>query len=446
VLASLGTACWSPLEIQFFATTDVGRQREHNEDNYLVDPKLRLFVVADGMGGHAAGEIASQIAVHEICRSLRDHRDVIERWEKLGASGEDLSTMRSELLLVLERAVQGACSTIFRAAQEDPRKRGMATTTSALMLVGDRGFITHVGDSRIYLLRQGQVHQITEDHSLLNELVKRGKVKRDEIDTSPYAKYKHAVTRAVGAQETVEADALDFDVLPGDQFLLCSDGMHAYFKDSDLPGLMGEGDVADIARHMVEVANAGGGHDNITTVVVRVLDKANKEAAERASDVANKVEVLHQMPLFKHLGYKEIIRVLNLTSVRDYAASEDIIAEGQTGEELYVILGGKVRLHKNGSTITELVRGAFFGEMALLDRSPRSASATAVEETRMLILRRTEFYEVIRKEPALATRLLWSFVQVLTERLRKTTADLSGARLEAELEDLSDAVFDEGDG
>lgn len=433
------------MEIQFFAVTDVGRQREHNEDNFLVDPKLHLFVVADGMGGHAAGEVASQIAVHEICRALRDQRDVIERWERQGAPG-NLGPMRQELSALLERAVQTACSTVFRAAQEDPRKRGMATTTSALMLVGDRGFITHVGDSRIYLLRQGQVHQITEDHSLMNELVKRGKLKRDEIDASPYAKYKNAVTRAVGAHETVEADSLDFDVLPGDQFLLCSDGMYSYFKESELPELMAGDDIGEIPRSMVAVANAGGGHDNITAVVVRVVDKDTHEAAERATDLANKVEVLQGTPLFKHLSYKEIIRVLNMTSVRELAPGETIISEGEAGEELFVILGGKVKLIKNGATIAHLPRGSFFGEMALVDRSPRSASAVAEDGTRVLILRRSDFYEIIRKEPALATRLLWSFVQVLTERLRKTTADLSGARLEAQAVDLSDAVFDDSDG
>ena len=431
------------MEIQFFAATDVGRQREHNEDNFLIDPKLRLFVVADGMGGHAAGEVASQIAVHEVCRSVRDDKEIIEKYATPNAA-LDQTVMRQELLALMERALQQACATIYRAAQEDPRKRGMATTTCALLLVGDRGFISHVGDSRIYLLRQGQVHQITEDHSLINELVKRGKVKRDEIDSSPYAKYKNAVTRAVGAHETVEVDTLDFDVLPGDQFLLCSDGMYAYFKDGDLPDLMKAEDIAEVPRHLVAVANEGGGHDNITAVVVRVQPKDSQEAVARASDLANKVEVLKGMPLFKHLTYKEIIRILNTTLVRDYKPGEPIITEGQPGDELFVILGGTVKLHKAGALITTLGRGAHFGEMALVDRSPRSASATAEEATRMLLLRRKDFYEIIRKEAPLATKLLWSFLQVLTERLRKTTADLSGARLEAQAEDLSDAVF-EGD-
>ncbi|HXU74840.1 MAG TPA: Stp1/IreP family PP2C-type Ser/Thr phosphatase [Polyangia bacterium] len=427
------------MELKFFAATDIGRQREHNEDNYLVDPTLHLFVVADGMGGHAAGEVASQIAVHEVSRVVRENADVIERYAK-----EHDAQARQEILAVMEHAVQTACASIYHRGQAEAEKRGMGTTTSALLIAGDRGFIAHVGDSRIYLLRQNQVHQLTEDHSLINELVRRGKIKRDEIDSSPYSKYKNAVTRAVGAYESVETDTLDFEVLPGDHFLLCSDGLHAYLKDSDVPEIMNADDIADAPKTMVALANAGGGHDNITAVVVRVETEATNEHAARASDLANRVDVLKKMPLFKHLTYKEIMRLLNVLVVKDYKAGEKIIEEKTDGEELFIILSGKVKLHKEEAFITHLERGAHFGEMALVDRSKRSASATAEEPSRALMLRRRDFYEIIRKEPTLATKLLWSFVQVLTERLRKTTADLSGARLEAQAVDLSEDVLFEG--
>jgi serine/threonine protein phosphatase PrpC len=427
------------MDLKFFAATDVGRQRDHNEDNYLVDPKLHLFVVADGMGGHAAGEVASQISVHEVSRVVRENHDVIDRY----SDSHDMNA-RQELLVMMEHAVQTACASIFQRGQAEPEKRGMGTTTSALLIAGDRGFIAHVGDSRIYLLRQGQVHQLTEDHSLLNELVRRGKIKRDEIDGSPYAKYKNAVTRAVGAYESVEVDTMDFEVLPGDHFLLCSDGLHHYLKD-ELPEILAAPDVADAPKTLVALANAGGGHDNITAVVVRVESAGATEAAtQRASDLANRVEVLKRMPLFKHLTYKEIMRLLNVTVVKEYKANEAIIKEGSDGEELFIMLSGKVKLHKGDAFITHLERGAHFGEMALVDRMKRSASATAEEPSRALMLRRRDFYEIIRKEPVLATKLLWSFVQVLTERLRKTTEDLSGARMAEQAVDLSDDVlFDE---
>ena len=427
------------MELKFFAATDVGRQRDRNEDNYLVDPKLHLFVVADGMGGHAAGEVASQISVHEVSRVVRENEDVLQRYSQ----AHDMNA-RQEVLVMMEHAVQTACASIFHRAQAEADKRGMGTTTSALLIAGDRGFIAHVGDSRIYLLRQGQTHQLTEDHSLINELVRRGRIKRDEIDGSPYAKYKNAVTRAVGAYESVEVDTMDFEVLPGDQFLLCSDGLHHYLKDSDVPEILQADDVGEAPRTLVALANAGGGHDNITAVVVRVEAEATKDQAARASDLANRVEVLKRLPLFKHLTYKEIMRLLNVTVVKEFKAHEAIIREGSDGEELFIILSGKIRLHKGDAFITHLERGAHFGEMALVDRAKRSASATAEDPSRVLMLRRRDFYEIIRKEPVLATKLLWSFVQVLTERLRKTTEDLSGARLAEQAVDLSEeALFDD---
>lgn len=135
---------------------------------------------------------------------------------------------------------------------------------------------------------------------------------------------------------------------------------------------------------------------------------------------------------------------MNMTTAVDYEPGQVVIREGDPGDDLFIILRGKIRLHKDETFITYLESGAHLGEMALVDRTPRSASATAEEKSRILVLTRKDFYEIIRKHPPLAVKLLWSFVQVLADRLRKTTADLSGARQEASAEELpSDALFDE---
>jgi CRP-like cAMP-binding protein len=192
------------------------------------------------------------------------------------------------------------------------------------------------------------------------------------------------------------------------------------------------------------MANERGGQDNITAVVVRIQPQAAETADLRTEELTRKVEVLKHMPLFRHLSYKEIIRILNLTEVSDFGAGEELMHEGDPGDDLYIILKGKIRLHKDGAFITHLLAGAHLGEMALVDRSPRSVSATAEDRSRVLILRRRDFYEIIRKDPPLSVKLLWSFVQVLADRLRKTTADLSGARQEASALDVTEEVlFDE---
>ena len=413
------------LKLEYWAATDVGRQRDHNEDNFLIDKNLRLFVVADGMGGHAAGEVASSIAVHEVRDTLEDNRDLLERY----ARGEEVVPV--ELLQTLEHAVQRACATINRKAQDEQEKRGMGTTCSVLLFAGPparpRGFIAHVGDSRIYLVRQEQTHQLTEDHSLMNELIRRGKVKREDFDSSPYRRYKNAVTRAVGVYESVAVDTFDFDVLPGDRFLLCSDGLHGYFDDDyQLADTLDVEDVSSVPKKLIDHANEAGGQDNITAICVRVPDTGHD--ADAADEVSLKLEVLRNMPLFKYLSYKELVRVMNITTTRSVAEGEVIFSRDDPGADLYVILTGEVRLSSGEATIASLTDGVHFGEMALVDRSPRSLTATAAVDTRLLLIPRRDIYEIIKKEPPLATKLLWSFVQVLASRLRHTTAELSGVR------------------
>ena len=160
------------------------------------------------------------------------------------------------------------------------------------------------------------------------------------------------------------------------------------------------------------------------------------------TELNRKVEVLKQMPLFRHLTYKEILRVLALTDVKDFKPGDEIITEDEPGSELFIILSGKVRLHKEGALVTHVGQGAHLGEMALIDNGPRSVSATAEESTRMLVLRRRDFNDLIRNFPRLSVKLLWSFVQVLGQRLRKTNEDLAGARNEA-AEPITPVPFDE---
>src|SRR5687768_11784248 len=164
------------MELSFWAASDVGRKREHNEDTFLIDKKLSLFVVADGMGGHASGEVASHIAVHEFRNAVEAHREVIE-----GYGRGDAAIGTQDVLSMMEHAVQGAGQAVFLKGKAEPDKRGMGTTLSAILMLGERAFIAHVGDSRIYMLRSGQVIQLTEDHSLVNELIRRGKVTKESL-------------------------------------------------------------------------------------------------------------------------------------------------------------------------------------------------------------------------------------------------------------------------
>jgi serine/threonine protein phosphatase PrpC len=421
--------------IRFFAATDVGNVREHNEDNFLVDKKLSLFMVADGMGGHAAGEVASAIAVRTIHEEIKRERDLLSDFIS-GSRGASHVTNK-DILALMEHAVHRACARIHEEAQADSAKRGMGTTLSALLILGTRAFIAHVGDSRIYLQRGGRVQQITEDHTVFNELIKRGRLTKEQIDK---VGHKNAITRAVGVYERVDVDTLMLEVLPGDDFLLASDGLTGYLETADElePWLQQEGDKA--VKGLVELAKDRGGKDNITVVVVRLGGEADDD--ERAKRLALKRETLARMPLFARLSDRELLRVMQSVEVRRYEPDQLVIREGDKGDELFIVLAGKVRVSRGGETLTRLGAGEHFGEMALIRAVPRSATVNADGNAELIAIRRVDFFELLRSEHEIAVKMLWQFLGVLADRLDATSSELRHAKQELHVEQAEDVSDD----
>ncbi len=243
--------------------TDRGRRRPHNEDAFACDDALGLYVVADGVGGHAQGEVASQESVEQVDGFVRQGRTHIG--ELLAAP--DRPDRRQAVRRLLESAVQSACYMVFGLAELDPAQKGMSTTISALLLAGSYGVLAQVGDSRIYRVRKGVGEQLTEDHTLINYKLKQGLISASEARTM---KGKNVITRAVGHKDYVEVDTIEIDVQRGDRYLLCSDGLHGDLQPGELEGVLGEVAPAEAPARFIELANDRGGRDNITVVVVFV--------------------------------------------------------------------------------------------------------------------------------------------------------------------------------
>jgi len=407
--------------------------RDHNEDNFLVDKNMNLFVVADGMGGHAAGEVASGIAVKTMRDVVSQNKDLLDAYKE----GSQIAS-KKDVANLLEHAVHKACEEIYSIGERDPEKRGMGTTLSALLVINQDGFIAHVGDSRIYLQRANRVIQLSEDHSLINELIKRGKLTAATAEDSPY---KNAVTRAVGVYESVEVDTMDFDVLPGDQFLLASDGLTGYLKEAEIPGILTlSSAIKEIPQKFIDLANDRGGKDNITCIIVRIVDTEGK-ADELNKEIEQKIETIKRMPIFKYLTYNELVQVLNITTVREMKSGQPIVKEGEPGDALYIVLTGSVRVHKGDVDIVTLPAGSHFGEMALIDKAPRSADVSAASTGKLLAIAREDFFKIIKAEPRMANKLLWAFLQELSGRLRSTNKELEEDRRQ-HLEDLTEELFD----
>jgi CRP-like cAMP-binding protein len=317
----------------------------------------------------------------------------------------------------------------------------MGTTLSALLILGHQGFIGHVGDSRIYLSREGHVQQVTEDHTVYNELIKRGKLSKEQIEK---VAQKNAITRAVGVYERVEVDTLVIELLTGDTLVLASDGLHGYLESPDemRAPLALEGDAG--VKALVELANDRGGKDNITALVVKVgVEGAVDEA--RAKRLALKRDVLAKMPLFSRLTERELLRVMQAVEGREYNDGEIVIQEGDKGDELFIVLEGKVRVFRGEQTLTHLGPGEHLGEMALIRSVPRSASVTAVGHAELIAIRRQDFFEILRKEHEVAVKMLWQFLGVLADRLDATSSELHNAKRELAAEDMTSEIFPEID-
>ncbi len=237
--------------IELASASDVGRTRSDNQDRDLLAPPL--IAVADGMGGHLGGGTAAAMAVD----ALR------------GVGGAGDPTM---LLAALEQANR----TIARAASDDPGLAGMGTTATAALLEGGILYLVHVGDSRAYLIREGRMIQVTDDHSVVAEMVRRGALAADAADSHPA---RHVITRALGVDADLQIDALRVDLEPGDVVLLCTDGLSGPVADNDiLATVESAATLEEAAASLVDRANAAGGPDNVTVVLARV-DAVTREAA-----------------------------------------------------------------------------------------------------------------------------------------------------------------------
>ena len=244
--------------------TDVGVKRTNNEDNYLINDELNLFVVCDGMGGHAGGEFASAIAVNTVEEVLTTI-EIQPNTEDL--SVDDASNPVEVVREKLRYAVRLAGKRIFQRAQEDTEYKGMGTTCLSLIIDNGNAFLAHVGDSRAYLVRDDKIEQVTEDHSLVNERLRAGLITEEEAKNH---KLKNIITRSLGFMEDVEIDLSVRAVRRGDFFVLCSDGLSNFLETEEIGEAVLEHSPQSAARWMIETACERGGDDNITVVVARI--------------------------------------------------------------------------------------------------------------------------------------------------------------------------------
>lgn len=400
--------------------THVGRVREHNEDSHLIDTEDQVFVVADGMGGHAAGEVASSIAVkrvHEAWTSISMRRHIA------AYAGHGDADARRALFHAVREGVMNAHFDIVEQAQRDESKHGMGTTFTGFMMAGGDAVFAHAGDSRAYLVRDGLAIQLSEDHTVLARLRAagmdpsgEGEQATGEVETEEgqdgsgggtlsrrqvRQRWRGVLTNALGIGDVTRVATFAVPVASGDRFVLCSDGVHEYLRDHELAPLVGEAaSPALAASGLVDIALARGGGDNATAVVVKVLE-AGQTVVPRAQRERDQ-QAVAACQLFEPLTPQERLRALRITTPRELKPDRELAAMALGDRVAYVVLDGAVAL-PDGTTLGP--GGLVYPDALVAGTALPREPVIARELTRLLVIRRSDFLELSEEESDLGVKL-----------------------------------------
>jgi serine/threonine protein phosphatase PrpC len=394
----------------FSSVTDAGRKRKNNQDTVLVSAEMGIYLVADGVGGRLGGDRASQLCAQVFEERAPALQHLISHHARDPGEGR-----RSQVLEALDSVCQEASRAVYEmgVAESFP---GTSTTLAVALIGGGFSFVAHAGDSRIYLFRRGLLRRMTEDHSMVNELVRQGKMTAQDARKSAY---RHVITRALGNSPFVQVDLACTELLPGDRLLLCSDGLSDPVEPEDLQDLISQGEPTEVVSKLLQAAMDAGGPDNISVIVV---DPKPTPEAERA---IARARVLTQLFLFEGLQFSGLQRVSLFMSEMSIAPGQEILTQGAGGQRLFAVVQGQLEVTRDGVRIAEFGPGDHFGELALTDSRPRSATVVATAIGRLLTIDRMQLDRLCRREPELGTQIIWNLLSSVSDRLRDTTARLT---------------------
>lgn len=402
--------------IRTWAATDVGRARKGNEDSYLDAPELGLVAVADGMGGYQRGEVASELACRVLREAVQAGAPVIEAFRE-----SPQEARREAVIELLEDAVQQACRQIHDASLSLVGEGGrMGTTLDAVLVVGSTAFLVHVGDGRIYLMRGNELHPLTEDHTLVQQQLNDGVI--DEAQARR-ATNKNVITRALGVFPSALVDSLVFELDPRDLLLLCSDGLHRYLGRKELALVIEQQGAKAACDSFVRMANERGGRDNITVVLVRPV-AAETTVGVEDDRVARRMEVLRRVDLFQACTYRQLLEFALRAQEIEVPRGAVLFHDGDRGEDFFVLVEGSVAIEKGETRLAALGPGHYFGELVLIDRPVRSATARVLHDARLMRLDRQNFLQLLRQDAALGASMMFQLARKLAQHLRSTNERL----------------------
>jgi serine/threonine protein phosphatase PrpC len=379
---------------EYGVATDTGSKRQGNEDAYLVSPEFAVFAVADGMGGHRAGEVAARVAIEEVLAALGSSTAIraVERY--VANAGLD---SRRKVLAFLRRAVEQANARIRREALENPEHSGMGTTLDVVWLARDHAFIAHAGDGRVYLARSRAVLQLTHDHTLS---ARQSRLPGGLAITAPEAPQGSGVTNALGLSDAVQVDTLFVDLGPRDRLLLCTDGVHGQLDgEQEISELLRTGSPEASARALIQRASEGG-RDNATAVIVEIADRFVKRPDRDRGLSPADLENARQSPLLVDLPLPLALTALSAAVEIEVAAGASVPRAIANDLVAYIVLEGLVK-HPDGRSVGP---GALLYPESLVGVWGQAGPPVAEQTSRLLRVRADDFAEIC-SEPRYAAEL-----------------------------------------
>ncbi len=407
----------APIRVLSSAQTDVGRIRQNNEDAFLCEPELGLYAVADGMGGHAGGEVASAMAIEGLRRAVAHIPDA------KFLTDPSLENRR-ELLSFLSKTVASLNAEIYTRGQADPTLRGMGCTLDVALIRGRSLFLAHVGDSRVYGLLGGTLYPLTEDHTFGQTLLSGGAMTVEEVSKHPQ---RNLLMRALGVYPKVEVDTAYLDIAPGDVFLLCSDGVHGLVDRATMEAALRKpSDFA--AQTLIDAALDAGGRDNATAVVVQVAACTKCQPLRVGSEEVR--SAMAEASLFGHFTQSELLRIQRIAMGRIVHKDEFVFQIGQPLTEVYLVIDGLTSVWIDEQKVGWHGPGDPFGAMSL-QTSRSDITVKAEQPSRLLVFPLDALTELIQSDTVMGVKLTRNALVRVWQRFQQISDQLSRLRAQA---------------
>ena len=405
------------MKLHYYGKTDKGLKRTTNQDSFRTLPDLNLFIVADGMGGGIAGDMASKIASNEIIKFVQKNRGTVEFCLE-GCSEDGIENLTT----LLVNALQEANLALYEESVKRRVQGKMGTTATLLLLTSQKAIMVHVGDSRLYRVRENLFSQLSTDHTIAQDYISRYGSTPDTLS----GEIAGMLSQAIGIKRYVTPERAVFDILEGDRFILCSDGLSRYLTKGNLALLKNnifkeptndEGlFVKKSVEKLIDFALESGGVDNITVVMA----SPTKSSSRRQSNLLKELDLIKKCTLFKTLKEDELLQVIEgaeLKQLKKY----DLLPNSSKGSEndpLFLLLEGQLSLLKQTTHIDTLLPGNHLGALSLFDQWPKEITIFVDKPSVILVIKKIHLLKLISNSPEIGTKLLWELSLSLAKNFK----------------------------